>query len=59
MYIKLHVTIGAKNGADMTDKPLISLDATAQVRLDALPGDFLDFVADPEIFAEQLVAEAA
>ena len=37
----------------------VVLTPTAQTRLDALPGDFLDFVADPARFAEQPEAKAA
>jgi hypothetical protein len=35
------------------------LTPEAQVRLDALPGNFLDFIAIPARFAEQPMAEAA
>ena len=37
----------------------ISLTPEALARLDALPEQFLDFVAAPESFAEQRMAEAA
>jgi len=37
----------------------VVLTPAAQARLDALPGDFLDFIAFPEIFAEQPEAKAA
>ncbi len=37
----------------------VVLTPEAQARLDALPDQFLDFIAFPERFAEQPVAEAA
>ena len=37
----------------------VVLTLEAQVRLDALPERFLDFITDPESFAEQLEAKAA
>ncbi len=37
----------------------ISLTPEAQARFDALPEQFLDFIAAPVSFAEQLEAEAA
>ena len=37
----------------------IVLTAEAQIRLDALPERFLDFIAAPVSFATQLEAEAA
>ncbi len=37
----------------------ISLTAEAQARFDALPEQFLEFIAAPERFAEQPEAEAA
>ena len=37
----------------------VVLTPEAQARFNALPGKFLDFIADPESFAEQPVAQAA
>ena len=37
----------------------VVLTPEAQAQLDAQPGDFLDFIAAPESFAEHPVAEAA
>ena len=37
----------------------ISLTAEAQSRFDVLPEQFMDFIAAPERFAEQLEAKAA
>ena len=37
----------------------VVLTPAAQARLDALPEQFLDFIADPERFAARIEAEAA